>query len=75
MRGVPTGSVIIAGAQCIVTTLTMPAGWWRIGRSPTRILLDDPARPFLFDAGDLIEMRRIDRATYDRRMAEGGADG
>ena len=75
VRGVPTGSVIIAGAQCIVTTLTMPAGWWRIGRSPTRILLDDPARPFLFDAGDLIEMRRIDRATYDRRMAEGGADG
>ena len=68
VRGVPEGTVIIAGAQCIVTTLTMPAGWWRIGRSPTRILLDDPDRPFLFDAGDRIVMQRIDRAAYDRAM-------
>lgn len=69
VRGVPAGQVIIAGPQCIVTTLEMPAGWWRIGRSPTRILRDDPDRPFLFDAGDLVEMRRIDRAAYDRAMA------
>ena len=72
VRGVPSGSVIIAGAQCIVTTLDMPAGWWRIGRSSTRILRDDPARPFLFDVGDTVRMRRIDRAEYDR---EGGKDG
>ena len=69
VRGVPAGQVIIAGAQCIVTTLEMPAGWWRIGRSPTRILRDDPDRPFLFDAGDTVTMRRIDRAAYDRAMA------
>lgn len=69
VRGVPAGSVIIAGAQCIVTTVEMPAGWWRIGRSPTRILRDDdPARPFLFDAGDKVLMRRIGRAEYDRAL-------
>ena len=25
-RGVPAGSVIIAGAQCLIATLTMPTG-------------------------------------------------
>lgn len=62
VRGVAAGSVIIAGAQCLVTTLTMPTGWWIIGRSPTRILTADPARPFLFDIGDRVQFRRITRA-------------
>ena len=54
VRGVPAGSVIIAGGQCLVTTLTMPTGWWVIGHSPARILTDDPAHPFLFAVGDRI---------------------
>ncbi|MGB8813579.1 MAG: allophanate hydrolase subunit 1, partial [Paracoccaceae bacterium] len=64
-RGVAAGSVIIAGAQCLVTTLTMPTGWWIIGRSPTRILQDNPARPFLFDVGDHVHFRRISRSDFD----------
>ena len=66
-RGVLAGSVIIAGAQCLITTLTMPTGWWIIGRSPTRILLDNPARPFLFDVGDTVRFKRIDRAAFDAK--------
>lgn len=65
VRDVAAGSVIIAGAQCLVTTLLMPTGWWIIGRSPTRILTGDPARPFLFDVGDKVRFRRISRATYE----------
>lgn len=65
-RGVAAGSVIIAGAQCLVTTLTMPTGWWIIGRSPTRILRDDPARSFLFDVGDPVRFRRIRAADFGR---------
>lgn len=59
VRGVPAGSVIIAAGQCIVTTLTMPTGWWIIGHSPTMIL--DPAgpRPFLFDVGDRVQFRQV----------------
>jgi len=64
VRGVAAGSVIIAGPQCLVTTLTMPTGWWIIGRSPTRILTSDPARPFLFDVGDKVRFRRISRAEF-----------
>ena len=61
VRDVPAGSVIIAAGQCIVTTLTMPTGWWIIGHSPTMIL--DPAgpRPFLFDVGDRVQFRQVPR--------------
>lgn len=67
LRGVAAGSVIIAGPQCLVTTLTMPTGWWIIGRSPTPILdLASPARPFLFDVGDRVRFRRLSLAEMER---------
>lgn len=66
-RNVPAGSVMIAGPQCLVSTLLMPSGWWLIGRSPTIILSPDPARPFLFDVGDRVQFRRISRAQYESR--------
>jgi inhibitor of KinA len=64
VRDVSAGSVLIAGPQCLVTTLTMPSGWWNIGRSPTQILTKDEDRPFLFDVGDHVQFRRIDRALF-----------
>lgn len=71
VRGVAAGSVLVAGAQCLVSTLTMPTGWWVIGRSPDRILTGDREHPFLFDLGDPVRFRRIDRAEHDRRTAPG----
>lgn len=65
VRAVPAGSVIIAGGQCLVTTLTMPTGWWVIGRSPLPILTGDPARPFLFDVGDRLRFHRIPAAKLE----------
>lgn len=66
VRDVPAGSVIIAGPQCLVTTLTMPTGWSIIGRSPTPILTEDPSHPFLFDVGDRVTFERIDLARFER---------
>ncbi|MCF6444224.1 5-oxoprolinase subunit PxpB [Nereida sp. MMG025] len=68
VRGVPAGSVIIAGQQCLITTLTMPTGWSILGRSPTKILTGNAARPFLFDVGDTIRFTQIDRETFDIRQ-------
>lgn len=68
LRNIPAGSVIIAGAQCLVTTLLMPTGWWIIGRSPTAILTSEPAHPFLFDVGDKVRFRRISRADYEAAL-------
>lgn len=59
IRNVPAGSVVIAAGQCLITTLTMPTGWWIIGRSPAKILTGNPERPFLFEVGDRIRFCRI----------------
>lgn len=59
LRGVAAGSVIIAAGQCLVTTLTMPTGWWIIGHSKTAILDTKAERPFLFDVGDGVQFRRV----------------
>ena len=64
VRGIAAGSVLIAGPQCIVSTLTMPTGWWIIGHSPTAILRPGADRPFLFDVGDRVQFRRIGRAEH-----------
>lgn len=65
VHNIAAGSVLIAGAQCLVTTMIMPTGWWIIGRSPTRILTKDDTHPFLFDVGDSVVFRRISRAEYE----------
>ena len=70
IRDVPAGSVIIAGPQCLITTLTMPTGWSIIGRSPTSVLTGDPNHPFLFDVGDRVAFERIDAATFARLSKE-----
>ncbi|MEM1236339.1 MAG: allophanate hydrolase subunit 1 [Pseudomonadota bacterium] len=71
VRDVPAGSVIIAGPQCLVTTLKMPTGWSILGRSPTPILTGDQDRPFLFSVGDRIVFERITPDQCDR--AQDGA--
>lgn len=67
VRGIAAGSVLIAGPQCLVSTLTMPTGWSIIGRSPTPILTLDERAPFLFDVGDRVRFRRIDGDAYAAR--------
>jgi len=66
VRDVPAGSVVIAGSQCLITTLTMPTGWSSIGRSPTPIFTGDPSHPFLFDIGDHVTFERVDSTTFQR---------
>lgn len=70
VRDVAEGSVIIAGPQCLVTTLTMPTGWSVLGRSPTPILQDDPDDPVRFDLGDRVRFVEIDLASYERASFE-----
>jgi inhibitor of KinA len=70
VRGVPAGSVIIAGRQCIVTTLEMPSGWWNIGRSPAAILRPEAERPFLFNVGDHVRFVSIDLSEFAKLQDE-----
>ena len=70
VRDVPAGSVIIAGPQCLVTTLLMPTGWSIIGRSPTKILTEKTDQPFLFNVGDRVRFERIDLDTFNAMSNE-----
>jgi inhibitor of KinA len=69
VRDVPAGAVLIAGPQCIVTTMSNPTGWHVIGRSPTQILREGDGSPVLFEIGDEVRFRRIDRVEFDRLAA------
>jgi len=64
IRDIPAGRVIIAGPQCIITTLKMPTGWWIIGATRTPILRDG-LQPFLFNVGDAVRFHRVSRGEYD----------
>lgn len=64
-RGHPTGSIIIAGAQCLITTLPMPTGWWVIGQTSLRVLDAAAPRPFRFDPGDRIAFEQVDAAALN----------
>ena len=59
VRDIPKGSVMIAGPQCLTTTVKMPTGWSIIGRSDANIITDDNDRPFLFDVGDTVTFKRV----------------
>lgn len=59
VRGHPVGSVMIAGPQCLVSTLPMPTGWWVIGRTPLRVLDADAEKPFRFEPGDRVRFIRV----------------
>lgn len=61
-RGIPKGRVMIAGPQCLITTVVMPTGWSIIGRTPSEVILDNPDKPFLFDVGDTVVFDRISRS-------------
>lgn len=62
VRGHKIGSVMVAGPQCLITTLEMPTGWWVIGQTPTRVLDAGSEKPFLFEPGDRVRFTRIDEA-------------
>lgn len=70
VRDIPECSVIIAGPQCLITTLVMPTGWSIIGRSTVQPLTGDPDRPFHFDLNDHVQFERIDLNQFDRLTRE-----
>ena len=67
LRDIPSGSVLIAGPQCLTTTMVMPTGWSIIGRSDVQVMTDDPQRPFLFDVGDSVGFQRVRRDQLEER--------
>jgi len=65
VRTRPVGSIMIAGGQCLITTLPMPTGWWVIGATRTPVLQLSSPQPFLFQPGDRVRFCRQSRAEFE----------
>ena len=70
VRNIPKGSVMIAGPQCLVTTLVMPTGWSILGYTNAAIMRDDPVDPFLIKVGDKVRFRRASADILPAQMAD-----
>jgi KipI family sensor histidine kinase inhibitor len=58
-QGIAEGSVMIGGMQSLIVPMTMPSGWYTLGRTPLRLFNPDAANPFLFRLGDRVRFRPI----------------
>lgn len=65
----PPGSVMIAGGQASIASVSMPTGWYVVGRTPVQMFSPerDPMVPF--QPGDAIRLRAISRAEFEARAA------
>ena len=70
VRAVLEGTVCIAGPQSLVTTMTLPNGWWRLGRTAFRFLRPEADEAFPLAVGDHIQFTRIHRDDYERDLAK-----
>ena len=72
----PENVILIGGGLSLVATISMPTGWYVIGRTPERMFAPHRSRPFLVDIGDEIRFEAVDRTTFealDLRAAAGEA--
>ena len=75
---IPERSVVVQRNLTNITPFSQPCGWQVIGSTPLDITDYGRSEPFLFEAGDSLKFKAIDRAEYDhirekeekRRQAE-----
>ena len=58
--------VLVAGGLSLISTVSMPTGWWIIGTTPERLYAPSRDPVFLVAVGDAIRFEPIDRAIFDR---------
>jgi len=63
---VPEGSVGIASAQTGIYPVASPGGWQLIGRTPVKLFAPEREHPILYQAGDRIRFKPINRDDYNR---------
>lgn len=70
----PPGTIMIGAGMGLITTFSMPTGWWLVGRTPERMFSLKRERTFLAAVGDEITFAPIDVDTFhalDRRAEAG----
>ena len=72
---IPSGALLIAGGQALIASVSMPTGWYDIGRTPAKTFDSKRDPPCLLRAGDHVRFEPVDFASFERlaREAEAGA--
>ena len=60
----PPNTVLLGGGLTLVTTFSMPTGWWLLGRTPERMFALGREPVFLVGVGDALRFEPIDRPTF-----------
>jgi inhibitor of KinA len=63
---VPAGSIAIAAGQTGIYPSDTPGGWHLIGRTHVKPYEPARSRPFLFNAGDRVRFRPVERSEFER---------
>lgn len=61
----PSNVILVGGGLTLISTYSMPTGWWLIGRTPERMFSLSRQRTVLAEVGDTLRFEAIDRATFD----------
>jgi len=69
VMNVPAQTVMIAGPQCLITTLVMPTGWWRIGLTTFKPLQMGHSNPFVLNVGDTLEFVAMTELEFNNHNA------
>jgi inhibitor of KinA len=70
----PTNTVLVGGGLSLISTVSMPTGWWLVGRTPERMFSPEREPGFLVQVGDAIRFEAIDMTTFiqlEARVAAG----
>lgn len=68
VMNVPPQTVMIAGPQCLITTLPMPTGWWRIGMTTFKPLQMNNTKPFVFNIGDSVTFTPLSEVEFQQQI-------
>jgi inhibitor of KinA len=70
----PPNTILVGGGLTLVSTFSMPTGWYLFGRTPERMFSLARKQTFLVEVGDMLRFEPIDRPTFgalDERAASG----
>jgi KipI family sensor histidine kinase inhibitor len=61
----PPNTILLGGGMTLISTFSMPTGWWLVGRTPERMFATGRDPAFFAEVGDGIRFAPVARAEFD----------
>ncbi len=69
----PPNTILVGGGLTLISTFSMPTGWYLVGRTPERMFSVTRDPTLIVAVGDALRFDPIDRATFDVLEARAAA--